>query len=155
MYQFGTNSQRELDKAHPDLRKILVCALSRSPIDFGISGSARTFDEQLGYFLDEQSRLDPRIPEHLEAAKHVITETRPLAEAVDIYAYHPEKDIRFDYNHLSVIYGVIHSVAIELYNDGKITRLVRWGGNWNRDGIVIIDQKFKDLVHIELDDPEE
>ena len=155
MYQFGNRSQKQLELAHPDLRKILVCALSHSMIDFGISQTARTFEEQLGHFTAQRSKLDPRVPELLEAAKHVITETRPLAEAADIYAYHPSQDIAYSKDHLCYIAGVICATAIDLYNDDKIDHLIRWGGNWDSDGVILLDQNFNDLPHFELYKPDD
>jgi hypothetical protein len=98
--------------------------------------------------------LDPRNPDMLAKAKHVITAARPLAEAGDIYVWHPDKQtqrkLMYDKPSLSMVAGVVHSCAWELYNQGKIQRVVRWGGNWDQDGVILADQSFNDLPHFEL-----
>ena len=88
---------------------------------------------------------------------HVITEDRPLALAVDIYAYHPvyevRKKIAYDIGSLCYIAGVIQSTAVELYGIGLVKHLVRWGGNWDKDAVILHDQSFDDLPHFELYKP--
>ena len=37
-----------------------------------------------------------------------------------------------------------------LWEKGLIDHVIRWGGNWDSDGVIIRDQGFDDLVHFEL-----
>jgi len=41
------------------------------------------------------------------------------------------------------------ATAERLYNEGKITHKLRWGGDWDSDK-VFDDQNFDDLPHFEL-----
>ena len=62
--------------------------------------------------------------------------------AGDIYAWVGKAS--WDKNHLILIAGVILSCADELGTP------LRWGGNWDGDGVIISDQNFIDLPHFEL-----
>lgn len=158
-YAFGKGSAAKLEQGHPDLVKILNFAIGISPVDFGLSCVARTFDEQLGHFLAEPPRtsLDPRDPAKLKHAKHVTTPERPLAEAADIYIYHPDPDLRrqlaYDKPSLTHVAGVIIAAACILHAAGEVEHLIRWGGNWDKDGVILADQSFDDLPHVELVKP--
>lgn len=156
-YTFGTNSAARLSTGHVDLGIILRTGLSRSRIDFGISQVARPFEEQLKYFLNGDSKLDPRVPEMLASAMHVVTDERPMAMAADIYAYHPDKEIRtalaYDKASLAYIAGILVSTSISLFQSKRASHVLRWGGNWDRDGVIIQDQTFQDLPHFELVKP--
>ena len=158
MFSFGKKSRERLETCAPELRLIMQTAITRSSVDFGISQGARTYEKQLDYFTQGKSKLDPRRPESLARAMHVITEDRPLALAVDIYAYHPvyevRKKIAYDIGSLCYIAGVIQAVAKELYVTGTTTHLIRWGGNWDKDAVILHDQSFDDLPHFELYKPE-
>lgn len=48
-----------------------------------------------------------------------------------------------------VFKGKVEIIAMQLLGAGKITHLVRWGGDWDTDGRTT-DQKFNDLPHFEL-----
>lgn len=149
-YRFGKNSVIQLATCHRDLQLILTESLAVSPIDFGVSEGRRTFEKQLEYFFNEKTELDPRIPAHLAKAKHVTMDNSP-SMAADVYAWVPGKpQLQYDFNHLCVIFGVVWSTAECLLRAGAITHHIRWGGNWDRDGEVITDQKFNDLPHFEL-----
>ena len=150
MYQFGKSSQERLDTCHPDLRLILSEAIKVSPVDFGISEGVRSVQKQLDYFLHGKSRLDPRNPEQAKKAKH-LPGPDGLSTAADFYAYVPGRnDLAYDFNHLSLVAGVVLSTAKRLKNEGKVTHGIRWGGNWDMDGQIITDQTFNDLPHVEL-----
>jgi peptidoglycan L-alanyl-D-glutamate endopeptidase CwlK len=69
--------------------------------------------------------------------------------AVDIYPYF-DNGAKWDNEHLSYLSGIIHAVSEMLFASGKITHKIRWGGNWDMDGIILIDQSFDDRPHFEL-----
>lgn len=150
-YRFGSFSKQNLQDVHPDLVLVMEEALRTSPIDFGISNGARSYDQQLTFFLKGASELDPRDKDELKRAKHVITPYRQEAEAVDIYVWVPgRKDLSYDANLLTMLAGHIFGTAKRLFLDGKIKIILRWGGNWDMDGEVITDQDFDDLPHFEI-----
>jgi peptidoglycan L-alanyl-D-glutamate endopeptidase CwlK len=48
--------------------------------------------------------------------------------------------------------GFAQLLAIQLYEQKKITHVLRWGGDWDMDGRTT-DQSFSDLPHFELVKP--
>lgn len=127
---------------HPDLQKIFNLAIKRSRVDFGISQGYRDPELQLKYFKEGKSKV--------KFGKH----NKKPAEAGDIYIYHANKSMRkkivYDLVHLAYVGGIIDSCAKELKAKGEITHSVRWGANWDNDGVLMKDQSFQDLPHIEL-----
>lgn len=149
MYTFGRKSFKLLSTCHPDLIKILALAIARSKIDFGISEGHRSIERQYRLFLKGATTKDG----HTSMSKH----NYEPSLAVDIYIYHPNSQKRqlidYDEVHLSYVSGVIDSCAIELLECGDIEHLIRWGGNWDSDGIITYDQSFQDMPHHELIKP--
>ena len=146
MHKFGKNSLEKLATAHPDLQKVFSLAISRSTVDFGISEGNRSLERQKKLFDERKSRIDGIT----RKGKHNYSPSM----AVDFYIYHPDKDVRkkiaYDLYHLAYVMGIIWACAEELYEKGEITHKLRWGGNWDSDGVIIIDQTFQDLPHVEL-----
>ena len=60
--------------------------------------------------------------------------------------------IIYDEVHLAFVMGIIWACGQELKEQGEITHNLRWGGNWDTDGVIALDrdQSFDDLPHIEL-----
>lgn len=149
-FKFGRASQENMAQCHPDLVMILHRALQISPVDFGVTQGLRTYEQQLAFFLNKDSRLDPRIPAQRAKAKHLPDE-EGYAHAVDVYVAVPGRvDLRYDYMRLTVIAWAIQEAALRLHAEGKVGHGVRWGGDWDQDGQILIDQTFNDLPHHEL-----
>ena len=148
-HKLGVNSNEKLNTCHQDFQKIIRLAISRSKVDFGVSEGHRAIERQHKLFLEGKSKIDG----YTKKGKH---NYKPSL-AGDIYAYHPNRKVReriiYDPLTLSYIAGVIDSCAQELYSKKEITHLIRWGGNWDSDGIIKYDQRFNDLPHFELIKP--
>lgn len=146
MYSFGSTSEEKLKNCHKDLQLIFRLAIKRSKIDFGISEGHRSIQKQLQYFNEGKSKVDGVKVK----GKHNFLPS----EAVDIYAYHPDLETRrklaYDKSHLSYIAGVVDSCAEELFAKSEITHKIRWGANWDSDGVIDYDQNFDDFPHFEL-----
>ena len=71
--------------------------------------------------------------------------------------WHNDKEIRnkiaWDKSHLSYVAGMLQSCAFELYDKKEINHLLRWGANWDKDGVLFFDQDFDDAPHVELYKP--
>lgn len=120
-FQFSTKSYDLLKEVHPDLRLVMVAALTRSPIDFGITDGLRTKERQLELVkLGQSKTLNSR---HL------------TGHAVDIAVYIRGK-VSWDLEYYSAVANIVLSTAKDL----KIP--VIWGGSW---------ETFKDGPHFELD----
>lgn len=145
-FKFGKNSLKKLQTCHEDLQKIMNLALSRSKIDFGITEGYRSIERQKELFDQGKSKIDGIN----KKGKHNYNPS----EAVDIYIYHPNVQTRrklaYDRVHLAYVGGIIESCAEELLNECKITHKVRWGANWDQDGVIDYDQSFDDYPHFEI-----
>ena len=148
MNQLSNSSQNKLNLAHPDLIEIIKMAIRFSVIDFGIAETARPDEKQAEYFAKGLSKLDGVT----RKSKHQVTKKKPLAMAVDIFAW-VEGKVSYDKEHLSYIAGVIDACTKMLFVQGKIHHLLRWGGNWDMDGKILLDQSFDDRPHYELENP--
>lgn len=145
-YTFGDRSQTRLETCHPDLQRIMRDALAVSDVDFSIVEGHRSIERQNKLFKKGLSKIDGVT----RKGKHNYSPSL----AVDIVVYTDQKQFRkriaYDWTHLAYIAGVVTSTARRLYEDGTIKHLVRWGGNWDRDGILKADQSFQDGPHFEL-----
>lgn len=145
-YSFGERSSKVLHTCHPDLIKIHELAITRTRIDYGISEGHRSLERQKELYDQGKSQIDGIS----KKGKHNYMPSL----AGDIYIYHSDpamrKKLAYDKGSLCYVAGVIMACAVELLEIGKITHLVRWGGNWDQDGIILLDQGFDDLPHFEL-----
>lgn len=146
MYTFGATSRKNLENVHKDLVKVLELALKWSPLDFGVSEGHRTIERQQQLFREGKSQIDGVT----RKGKHNYSPSL----AVDIYIYHSDLETRrklaFDKCSLSLVAGVIMAAAKHLEESGEISNKIRWGGNWDGDGVIIYDQSFLDMPHFEL-----
>ena len=146
MYKLGKGSLKKLESVHHDLVKIIKLAITRTPVDFGISEGHRTLERQKELYDQGKSKIDGIN----KKGKHNYSPSL----AIDLYAYHPDIEVRkklaYDVPTLCLISGVIISCADELKAKGDIKHSIRWGGNWDNDGVILYDQSFDDLPHFEL-----
>lgn len=106
-----------------------------SDVDFGIAEGNRSIQRQRELFAKNKTTIDGVTA----FSKH---NNLPSA-AVDIYGWVNGHE---DYSVPVMCYlaGIIMTVAAQSGVD------LRWGGNWDEDGIILIDQQFDDLPHFEL-----
>lgn len=124
-------------------------AIVNVPVDYGIHEGHRTHEKQLEYFLAGKSRIDPRVPSLRIRGKHL----KNPSEATDIHV--AEKGTTWQSESLSFVAGYLMAIARLLYDAGEIDHLLRWGGDWDRDGVIKKDQTFDDLPHLELYKPKQ
>jgi peptidoglycan L-alanyl-D-glutamate endopeptidase CwlK len=151
MPKFGKRSSLCLDTCHDDLQKIHREAIKDIPVDYGIHEGKRSDEKQLEYFEAGKSRIDPRIPELKQKGKHL----REPSEATDFHVAEVwnGKSLAWDDTHLAFIAGYLIRTAQELFARGEISHLLRWGGDWDSDGIIALDHSLKDMPHLELYQP--
>ena len=146
MYKLGKGSLKKLESVHHDLVKIIKLAITRTPVDFGISEGHRSLERQKELYDQGKSKIDGIN----KKGKHNYSPSL----AIDLYAYHPDIEVRkklaYDVPTLCIIAGVLISCADELKAKGDIKHSIRWGGNWDNDGVILYDQSFDDLPHFEL-----
>lgn len=121
-------------------------AITKSKVDFGISEGHRSLSRQKQLFDEGKTKIDGIS----KKGKH---NYKPSL-AVDIYIYHPNSETRkkVAYNkiHLAYVAGIIQASAKELADKGGVSHVIRWGANWDSDGVIDFDQAFDDYPHFEL-----
>lgn len=147
--KYGKRSRIQIDTLHEDAQTILDLFITRTSVDISIIEGHRTKERQFELFQQGKSKIDG----YIRKGKHNYWPSL----AWDIIVYHRLKKWRslvaYDPVHLAYVAGLMESCAKELYEQGHIEHLVRWGGNWDRDGVLLLDQDFDDLVHFELYKP--
>ncbi len=145
-YKLGRNSKRKLETCHVDLQKIFTMAISISKVDFGISEGHRPIPRQKELFDQGKSKIDGIN----KKGKH----NYEPSLATDFFTYHPDlvtrRRLAYDKVHLAYLGGLLGACAEILYAQGEITHKLRWGANWDSDGIIDFDQGFDDYPHVEL-----
>lgn len=134
MFRLSSRSLNRLKGVNYKLINILLLAIRRTPIDFGVAwmGGLRTPEEQNQLFKEGYSQCDG----YEKLSKH------QSGDAVDINVFVGAKLIE-NKEMLCVVAGVIFACANELNVP------IRWGLDWNMNGD-IRDNKFNDLYHFEL-----
>ena len=154
-YKFGKRSKEKLATCHKDIQAVLNLAITRSRVDFGVSEGHRPVERQkelyaIGRTVDKFKRTITNVDGVRNKGKHNVEPS----EAVDIYVWHDSasrrKQISYDEVHLSYVAGIIESCALELKAKGKIRSVIRWGGNWDSDGVIKFDQNLNDMPHFEI-----
>jgi len=148
MYKYSNNSKAELDTCHPDLIKVFNEVIKYTNVDVTIVQGNRSIIEQQELYA--QGRTTPgSIVTNIDGVDNISKHNVFPSEAVDICAY-VNGNVTWDKNHLVYLGGVVMSIANRLYDEGVIRHKIRWGGNWDSDGVIISDQNFMDLPHYEL-----
>ncbi len=137
MYTLSKSSSEKLETCDKRLIKIVEAAIKISKIDFGVSCGHRSIEEQQKLFNEGKSRVD--------GVKSKGKHNHLPSQAVDIFAY-VDGSISYEIADLSYIAGIIDAVA------NQLGYKIRWGGNWDGDGIIMRDQNFNDLPHFEIID---
>jgi peptidoglycan L-alanyl-D-glutamate endopeptidase CwlK len=126
-------SLQRLKGVNPKLIDVVLLAIRRTPIDFGVAymGGTRTAEEQYQLFKEGLSNCDG----YIKISKH------QMGDAVDLIAFVGSKAVD-NKEMLCVIAGVMFACANELGVD------IRWGLDWNKNAD-IRDNKFNDQYHFE------
>jgi peptidoglycan L-alanyl-D-glutamate endopeptidase CwlK len=147
---FTDKSVQELATVHPKLVTVVIRARAWSRVAFEISQGARTIEQQREYFNKGASKVNPSSYATREAlykaAKHVVGPGEPLSRAVDVFVSGQEGGA-YDKDALCYIAGVMDAAAKSL------GVAIRWGGDFDRDGLLLEKGTFHDLPHFELDQP--
>ena len=132
MYSFSKSSTRKLETLHPDLQLILIEAIKI--IDFSVICGHRNKTNQNKAFTEGRSKLIYPNSKHNSLP----------STAVDLAPYPIDWNNRDRFIFLAgIIYCISQQLGIE----------IRFGGNWSMSW-QFEDQKFDDLVHFELVNPE-
>jgi len=137
---FSSASENKKKTCHHEIQIWLDELIKR--IDFTIIQGSRSDAEQQKAFKEGKSKLDGII----NKSKHQTTKEKPYSEAVDM----AKNPINWNYTQDFIFFaGFALAVADELYRAKKMTRRIRWGGDWDSDKD-FKDNKFNDYLHFEL-----
>jgi len=125
------------------MQKIAQLAIFWSAVDVSLIEGYRTPERQQALFKRGLTKIDGI---H-KKGKH---NYKPSL-ALDFCAYIPGMRARaYDKTHLAYIAGIFSAAAAYLLNKGEISHRLRWGANWDQDGVLVFDQNFLDMPHVEL-----
>lgn len=139
-YKFGNTSLDKLSTCDPGIQLIMMEAIRTSRVDFGIACGHRSIEDQQKAFKEGKSRVD--------GIKVKGKHNYFPSHAVDVYAYYNGK-AQWDDIHMGYLVGHILSVADRLFEEGKVKFKLRSGADWNDNGVLVYDQKLKDMPHFE------
>ena len=133
-FKLSERSLFRMTNVNQNLVNVILFAIRRTPIDFGIAwmGGMRTPEEQNKLFKDGYSQCDG----YEKLSKH------QTGDAIDLNVFVNGKYVNNN-EMMCIVAGVMFSCASEL--DIKI----RWGLDWDSDGD-IRDTGFRDIYHFEL-----
>lgn len=138
MPSFSNKSIFILSGAEGDLQ-VLFAEVVKT-FDCTILCSIRGKEEQNAAFASGKSKK--KFPD----SKHNLKPGKQKVEAVDAAPYPIEWE---DKERFAYFAGYVMAVADRLLKEGKISRRVKWGGDWNCDGR-LLEETFRDLDHFEL-----
>jgi peptidoglycan L-alanyl-D-glutamate endopeptidase CwlK len=144
MHRLSKTSKGRLNSCNDDIQIIVNAAISVSRVDFGIAEGHRSVEKQQEYFKAGKSRVD--------GIKIKGKHNYSPSQAFDIYGWVAGK-INYEKETMCYLAGLIVGVSEMLYKDGKTDHKLRWGGNWDKDGIILKDQSFDDMPHFEIYKP--
>lgn len=158
-HTFSESSQKQLDTLHLDLQLIMTEAIKRCEVDFALTEGYRSPEKQFEYYKkgrrpDSNGRwivVNRRnIITNVDGYRVVGKHNHYPSIAVDIAVHVPGKpELTYDLSHLSFVAGSIMRIAEQLYDEGKITHKLRWGGDWNANGD-FTDTTLPDKPHFEI-----
>ena len=139
-HKYGDGSMTKLATVHPLLSKVAVRALEICPYDITIVHGWRGEDVQNALF--DRGASQKKFP--LSKHNRLGSNGQPQSEAID-FAPYINGSIPWDDTHIfAVVAGSLFAAALE------IDATLRWGGDWDGDGLSKGDQKFFDYGHIEI-----
>lgn len=158
MKSWSRKSSLRLLEGHIDIQKIFNLAITRTSVDISIIEVHRPVLKQQEYYaIGRSEELDRKPITKVDGINKVGKHNLKPSKAVDFMIWHNDKDTRmkiaYDSSHISYFAGILQSCAIELFEKGEITHLLRWGANWDKDGVLFFDQSFDDAPHVELYKP--
>ena len=142
MYKFSEKSKEKLNTCEQDLQ-ILANEVIKYH-DCTVVWGHRNKQEQERMVRKGVSKL------HYPLSKH---NTYP-SKAVDLVAYVPELGgLVWKVKYALYFAGIVLGIADRLYDEGKMSRKIRWGGNWSTNrGKPFTSVSFFDGYHFELKD---
>lgn len=139
MPQFGRTSLSRLSSCHPDLQ--LIFNETIKTVDCSILCGHRKELAQNQAYEAGFSQVEWPNSKHNLYPSYAVDAGPYFAEMQNVDW---EDALAF-----AVFAGYVKRIAEDLYQQGKISHRLRWGGDWDGDGRST-DERFQDLPHFEL-----
>lgn len=137
MYRYGTRSKEVLSTLHPELQILFLEVIKHK--DVSLYEGHRSNERQAELLAAGKTKVGPGQSKH-----------NPWpSEAVDQIPYPFSEEDWKDRDKFHLHAGFVLGIAAKLKSEGKMTRDVRWGGDWDKDWAAS-DNEFDDFPHIEL-----
>jgi peptidoglycan L-alanyl-D-glutamate endopeptidase CwlK len=155
-YRYSTKSKKQLSTCHIDIQKVFDLVIKRSVVDLSIVYGLRTLKEQQKLYACGRTIQGQKVTgcDGIKKKSKHQAGVNGLSNAIDISIYCSDNKFssatRYDPLHLAYIAGLVDSIAEELLRKKEITHSFRWGGNWDRDGVISYDQRLLDFCHWEI-----
>jgi len=139
MRRWSDSSRRKLETCHRDLQTLANTVLGFH--DCKVITGHRGKEEQERMVREGKSRINWPNGKHNSFPSN----------AIDLAPYRPNQD-PWDFEYSLYFAGLVLGTAEVLYDMGRMTHRVRWGGNWSsvRDGRSFKDVSFYDGLHFEI-----
>lgn len=143
-FKLSRTSKARLSTCHKDIQLIIETVIDFTRVDFGIAEGHRSVEKQQEYFNAGKSRVD--------GIKIKGKHNYSPSQAFDIYGY-VNGSTNYQTDVMCYLAGLIIATSETLYDKGCIKHKLRWGGNWDKDGVILKDQLFDDMPHFEIYKP--
>ena len=146
MPSYGRTSRSRLESCHEDLQAIFNAVILEA--DCSILCGERSQEAQTLAFDLGNSRV--QWPDSLHNKKPSM--------AVDVALYHKDIEGHIDWNNKQEFCDfseLVRKVADDLLWAGQISHKLRWGGDWDGDGVPVFmddDESLWDAPHYELEE---
>jgi len=158
MIELTDAALKKLNTCTPVLQAFIHYLAGMSPMAFTVTDGFRGKEEQNKAFKEGKSQLQWPDSAHNKQSKIIsgplIGHLKPDSQAVDLapVTFHEGHMIiewtnEIQWYHLA---GIVRAASLIYFNIITFNKYkIRWGGDWNDDGI-LNDQSFYDLEHFEL-----
>ena len=144
-FAFDAESEKRLAKCDRRLAAVLREANTHTRFAWRIVQSDRTIEQQRAYFQAGRSKINPdkydSLAELYKKAKHITGPGMPLSRAVDVAIVGGDP---YNLKTLQELADIIIAVGVIQGVD------IRWGGDFDRDGIAYEPGSFIDAPHFEI-----
>lgn len=137
-FKFGQRSLNSLKGIHPDLVKVMTEAIKTSPVDFTITDSLRTTEQQQALYAQGRTKAGSKVTnvDGVKVKSNHQAKSDKYGYAVDLYAfYNGAVQVKDDKTIINKLAPHIKATA------KKLGIKIEWGGDW---------KSFKDYPHFEL-----
>ena len=132
MWSFSKTSQARLDTCHDDLQVLARAVIAEQDCTV-ICGHRNKYAQEAAVLMGNSKLNWPE-------SRHNASPSM----AIDLGPYPLDWD---DLDGIITFAHLVMDIAGRLHESGDMTHKIRWGGDWNMDGVI---DRFFDGVHFEL-----